>query len=776
MTTRKKISKDLQELVSWSVDLLGQAIKIEYGKKRFQQIEKLRVSMKEVRSLSDTETYEVLTKEFKKIQKYSDQELSEIGTAFTFMMELINRCESAYRSMKLDHREYKLMDEKPHAIIMVLTAHPTEARSPEILKIFSQIQNLLIDKLNKKNPMLDQEVKHLLQLGLKVSVAREKKPSISDEAENIYSYILNPDILDELINFSKHDLNVMFRAWVGGDKDGHPGVDEKAMLQSLNLSRNYLIQYISKKLEKVESSIELIKSSTQSLKFLLKEIKKQVGQLKKITNEDGYRVVHLKDQLEQLSLEYEKIIHAPSPRLGEIQKLLWIFPAIVVPLEVREDSEVVAGALTAKETYAIERMLITLKNISVGLESKWYVRGFVLSMVQSEQDVINGYDLLYKVFQSYAIPVVPLFENENALTHGPQILEKYFKVKKDVLTTHKTRWGSRYEIMVGYSDSSKENGVLPSRLLVSNSLGEIEDVLSKKKLTPVFFHGSGGSIERGGGSIKEQTSWWPKSALSIFKATIQGEMVARNFGDKNIFRSQIFKIIEQLPLHDKEKKINKSDRALLNDFSENVKTEYRKMISSEDFLELVREATPYSHLSHLKIGSRPSKRAGNGKATSLRAIPWILCWTQTRILFPVWWGVGTAFLSLKNTETQKLKKLYGHDPLFTSYINALGFTLAKVEMSVFKMYVESSSLSNASKRHFIEVFENEFAAAQKFYRKMTGKKDLLWFRPWLQQSIDYRSSMIHPINLIQIESVKRKNFNMFVDTVTGVSCGMLTTG
>ena len=253
-------------------------------------------------------------------------------------------------------------------------------------------------------------------------------------------------------------------------------------------------------------------------------------------------------------------------------------------------------------------------------------------------------------------------------------------------------------------------------------------------------------------------------------------MVARTFGDKNIFRSQIFKIVDQLPLQDKVQKISKAEHKVLENFSERVKSEYRKMIASEDFLELVREATPYSHLSHLKIGSRPSKRAGNGKATSLRAIPWILCWTQTRILFPVWWGVGTAFQNYKSQDLNVLKGLYGKDPLFTSYLNALGFTLAKVELAVFKMYVENSSLSTSSKKHFVEVFEAEYLAAKKFYFKMTGKKELLWFRPWLQQSIDYRSSMIHPINLVQIESVRRKNFNMFVDSVTGVSCGMLTTG
>ncbi len=778
MAERKKISKELQDLVSWSVDLLGQAIKSQYGIKRFNQVESLRQSMKGLRRLSDEKSYETLSKEQKKLKKYTDQELWEISTSFTFMMELINRCENAFRSTKLaDNSTAINVIEKPHAIIMVLTAHPTEARSPEVLTLFSEVQDLLAAQLRKDNPQIDQELKHLLQVALKVSVARRKKPSIADEAENIYRYILKTEILDELINFSKNEVNVMFRAWVGGDKDGHPGVDEKGMVNSLTLSRQYLLKYIEEKLKSVHSTLGFLKTTgSAKLEQSLKELLKHAQGLKKIQLKDGEKVSLLKHKIKELNLAYKKEVGSESPRLLELEKLIWIFPAIVVPLEVREDSEVVRGALDAKETYAIERMLNTLRDISQGLESKWYVRGFVLSMVESATDVNNGLKLLKRVFNSYAIPVVPLFENEKALTNGPTILKNYFSQNKEVIPTHKKRWGARFEVMVGYSDSSKENGVFASRLMVSQSLEAIEETLRGKNLTPVFFHGSGGSIERGGGSIKEQTSWMPKSALHIFKATVQGEMVARTFGDRHIFRSHVQKILEQLPLKTKKEKTSQTGTKVLNTLASITQREYRAMISSERFLNLVREATPYSHLSHLKIGSRPSKRAGSGSATSLRAIPWILCWTQTRILFPVWWGVGSALKELKSSEISELQKLYGKNALFTSYMNALGFTLAKVEFSIFVSYVRSSELSLEDQDHFINLFKKELREARNFYKKISGKKELLWFRPWLQQSIDYRSSMIHPINLVQVESVKRKNFNMFVDTVTGVSCGMLTTG
>jgi phosphoenolpyruvate carboxylase len=152
---------------------------------------------------------------------------------------------------------------------------------------------------------------------------------------------------------------------------------------------------------------------------------------------------------------------------------------------------------------AIAKMLKQIKVIAQGHDPKWYVRGFVLSMVMSASDIRAGYQLTKRHMGKYAIPVVPLFENVHALTHATKILQDYFLQEPSVIQTHQKNWSSRFEVMLGYSDSSKEAGVLPSRFLISQALLNIDSFLAKQKLTPVFFHGSGGSIERGGGSIKE---------------------------------------------------------------------------------------------------------------------------------------------------------------------------------------------------------------------------------------------------------------------------------
>lgn len=776
MKNGKQLPEKLQHLVSWSVDILGKAIKLEYGPKAYNRIEKLRANMKELRKAHPDKLYTELLKEQKKIQKLQTSELEEIALSFTFMLELINSCENAYRASQLEKREFQEFEKKPYAVIMVLTAHPTEARSPEVLTLFTEIQKVLIHALKNGLKNSEADLYHLLLLALKLSIARRKKPSVFDEAQNIYSYILRPDILQSLIQFNQNDVNLSFRAWVGGDKDGHPGVDEKTMKGSLTISRNMLIDFIHEKLAEALRLTKITKGKEkQALMAQFKTTTSKLKRLRALSQGDGYAILDFKEAFLDLRKNYRQYLLTSSPRLEEIEALLWVFPAMVVPLELREDSEEVANALNSKSPMAISRMLQTLKEISQGFDAKWYVRGFILSMVESHEDILNGHKLLKDVFGTYEIPVVPLFENEKALTNAKSILNKLFEAKTTIPREHIARWGGRFEVMIGYSDSSKENGVFPSRLMIADALDVIEKTLKRYKLTPVFFHGSGGSIERGGGSIKEQTKWWPISALNTFKATTQGEMVARNFGNQYIFSSHVDKIVEQLNFA-KLEKVKYVQSSSLESFSKRVRHYYSSTVKSSSFFEVIDSATPYSFLSHLKIGSRPSKRSTGGDSRKLRAIPWILCWTQTRVLFPTWWGTGSAWQDLTSAEKKDFKKQYKENPLISSFMNALGFTLAKVEFGVWKIYLENSRLDKEDKKKVYQQFIVEYESSLKFYKDVTGQSQLLWFKPWLQQSIDYRSSMIHPLNLIQIESLKRKEIALLQDTVTGISCGMLTTG
>jgi phosphoenolpyruvate carboxylase len=175
------------------------------------------------------------------------------------------------------------------------------------------------------------------------------------------------------------------------------------------------------------------------------------------------------------------------------------------------------------------------------------------------------------------------------------------------------------------------------------------------------------------------------------------------------------------------------------------------------------------------IGSRPTKRSGGGKFT-IRAIPWTLCWTQTRLFLPIWWGIGSSWKELSVLQKAELIKEYKTSPILQTYLKNLGFTLAKIEFGVWKFHIEHTQLTTKEKNTWNKTIEIELKAVHEFFNALTDNNDLLWFRPWLAQSIFYRSSMIHPLNVIQKIALERKDHVLLRETVTGISCGMLTTG
>lgn len=763
----QNIPKELQSLVYWATDLLGQSIKKQYGKETFDLVESCRRDMKSIRSAPHAEAVNVLEKNQNKFKKVSDKRLREFAHSFSLMLELINRCESAYRFYRLQGRKSEKFKEKPHAVIFVFTAHPTEARSPETLKVFQEIYKILVVALNRGPEFVEDRIRFYLELALNISMARSAKPTVEDEARYLYSYILRDEIISQQIKFAKDGTNVSFRSWVGGDKDGHPGVDEKTMLMSLTLSRGKLLDWILKRMDNLHEHLELLPNS-EGFKKAFKSIFIEAKALRKISKGDGERVVNFKKSVERLSKDLSKT-KISFPDLDDITTLLWSYPAIVLPLEVREDAEVVHEALK-DNSLAIFKMLKTLTDISQGYKPKWYVRGFILSMSEAASDIEAGKKLQKKALGSYKIPVVPLFETAKALENSTKILGEYFSKNPEVKKAHLAHMNTRFEVMLGYSDSSKESGVFTSRYLISKGLNKMDKFFKKEGLTPVFFHGSGGSIERGGGSIREQTEWWPKSAVHIFKATTQGEMIARNFQSDMIMQSQVEKILAELNL--KGKNVTTSNR-VLDKFYKEIQKFYQELVNEETFRDEILSATPYSYLDVLKIGSRPTKRQTPG--ARLRAIPWVLCWTQTRVLMPTWWGVGSAFEAMTPAEKDELKAQFQNNKLVSSYFKILGFTLRKVELPIFEMYLRAKHpKENACS--ILNRFREELEKATKCFYWVTGESELLFFRPWLSQSIYYRSAMIHPLNLAQLEALRRKDGDLLRETVTGIACGMLTTG
>lgn len=767
------IPAELRWLVKNSVRILGEVICQQTSHECFQRIERIRKEMTSLRSSSAEKAETLLSKTLIEFRQLTTEELFQIVHAYSLMLELMNACENAFRSFRIrptlrTSKEEKVT-RKPERIIYVVTAHPTEARSPQNISIFEEIQKLLIDILAEGLPLgfelRRKQLQHHLEIAWKIPTSRQRKPKVQDEAEHIYSILLKDEVLTALLRAHREIAPLEIHSWVGGDKDGHPGVNAQTMTQSLCLSRHAILRFVKNRLIEVHHTLDLL--GNRELKQEVFQFEKLIQKLKKIGAGDGSRVSIVHSELNKLNCNYVKTVGAAHPSLARLTELISLFPGILLPLELRESSEIVVEASRSKKSFPITRMLQNLDSISRGGNPRWYVASFILSMTSSVDQLLAAQKLLRRILGKTEIPVVPLFEQQEALQNAPEIVGKLLDLP------HAPK--QAFELMLGYSDSAKEIGVLPSRMTIRNCLIKVDSLCRSRGVKPLFFHGQGGSIDRGGGSIAEQVAGWPRDALRLYKATIQGEMVERTFASPEIIQGQLEKIVKRFA--QAEAKVPaRSQNLAMQRFVEKVTHSYKMRTSSPDFMSIVEKATAYRFLSTLKMGSRPVSRSKAPSMGSLRAIPWVLCWTQTRVLFPTWWGVGTAWKSSSTRDREAICRAFEEDPLFSSYVKALGFTLAKVELPIWRMHLENSSLHPEHVQQIVEEFSREYHDACSFVRTLSRKRDLVWFRPWLSKSIQLRSPMIHPLNLIQMIAIERKNSQLLRETVTGISSGMMTTG
>ena len=432
------------------------------------------------------------------------------------------------------------------------------------------------------------------------------------------------------------------------------------MLESLTLSRLRLLEITRGFLQETRETLELVHGHPL-IKHIVK-IEKLLSSLKVLREGDARRVSAVVKAAHEFYGRYQQDFGSLHPSLHRLRHLYDIFPALVIPLELRESSDVLMSGTAKNNKLAIVRMLRLLEKISRGGSPLAYARGLIVSMTEKLEHLQQAAKLEREIFGSVPLPVIPLFEEASSLADSPALVREMINDQL-IGGSARTLWNQQLEIMVGYSDSSKEAGVLASRMAIARALPVLEGIVKKAGLTPIFFHGSGGSIDRGGGSVEDQTAWWPRSALDHYKVTIQGEMVERSFATRAITLSQIRHILGSARRGLGQTAMTEQPQGL-QDLAKIASAHYRERIDNADFLELVEKATPYTYLSALKIGSRPTKRSTTLKVSGLRAIPWILCWTQSRILFPTWWGTGAAWQTLSAQQKQDVKKSVSDDARF----------------------------------------------------------------------------------------------------------------
>ncbi len=758
----------LKRLVKVVEATLGDVVTTIEGRDLYDTVEAVRLDMVAVREGHSS----ALARARRRIQRLPAAKRAALARAYTVYLELVNACENAYRTHRLRERaraaEARADPPAPANVVFVLTAHPTESRSPANITLVRRIQALLVDGLERRDAPDRARLIHLLHQVWFTGTHPAHKPTVEDEALHLFNLLDDP-ILEELLSLRREGHRVRLRTWVGGDKDGHPGVGPEATDKSLNISRRRLLEMMEGRLlYEVERDVRLVHDG--GVQRAWDELRARIDDLRIVTIGDGRRIALLRPALGRLSAEYTGILGHPHPRLDDLSLLLEQFPGLVVPLEVREER----GRFQHHSTIA--DMLGFVRDVARGGSVDWYVRGSVVSMATRAEDLWEAHELVRDVLGASTIPVVPLFEMPDVLPRAVDILERALT---DADFAAAVRAHGSLEVMLGYSDTSKRMGVLASRLAIHEVMRAIAAWAAAREQDIVFFHGSGGSVGRGGGSIADQAATCPAGAMDVVKQTLQGEMVERTLATPEILRSQVQQIADVQAAPPRFSAASATAR----DLAARSQRVFVELVGSSELIELLRRATPYTRLGTLNIGSRPAERraaAAPAGLEQLRAIPWVLCWTQTRYLLHAWIGIGTAWREVRADPRARARvvRALERDPLLRSYMRLLSFTLAKTEPAIWREYVKT--LCGRSPP-LVARLEREWTDAVDLATQVAPDGTLLSERRWLHESIYYRAPMIHPLNLIQMEVLSHPRLStsrplLFRETVTGIAAGMLTTG
>ena len=391
---------------------------------------------------------------------------------------------------------------------------------------------------------------------------------------------------------------------------------------------------------------------------------------------------------------------------------------------------------------------------------------------------------------------VPLFESIEDLRNAPAICRELW-ARPDYRALLKT-WGNTQEIMLGYSDSNKDGGMLTSTWEIFRSHRDLHRVARESGITLRLFHGRGGTVGRGGGPTHRAIFAQPLDSFDgQLRITEQGEVLNFKYADV-ILAERNLELMIAASL-DALARPNAKDpeghftgamlpawEQALDQLSAFSYEHYRKHILDDPgVLEYFAQSTPMGELEHAKIGSRPSKRKGSLSLETLRAIPWVFGWTQSRLLVPAWFGVGYAverFLA-EGGSLETLREMAQEFPLFIDLLRNVEMALGKADMATAKLYSTLVPDEKLRSRIFT-LFKKEYRRAVDAVLLITEQQELLESNPVLARSIKLRNPYVDPMHLIQVDMLRRKRAGedtpevnrAIAATISGISAGLRNTG
>ena len=389
------------------------------------------------------------------------------------------------------------------------------------------------------------------------------------------------------------------------------------------------------------------------------------------------------------------------------------------------------------------------------------------------------------------LQLVPLFETIEDLENSYEVMDKYLSL--DIVKKWVNDNRSYQEIMLGYSDSNKDGGYLSSGWSLYKAQQELSLLGEKHNIKVTFFHGRGGTVGRGGGPSYDAIISQPLGSVQDrIRLTEQGEIIAAKYGNSDAAYYNLEALFSAVIQRMNADKINTDIRdipeiqVIMDEIVEDSYNKYRELVfENPNFYNYFFEATPIKEISSLNIGSRPASRKKITDIGGLRAIPWVFSWSQSRIMLPGWYGVGTAFSNFINKDKgniEKLRKMYKEWPFFTSLLSNVDMVMSKSDMDIAKEYANLCK-EEETKKVYEEILR-EWNLTKQVVLEISEHKEFLEDNTYLTRSLENRLQYFNTLNLIQLELIKRSRegklpesqINTIHITINGVATGLRNSG
>ena len=383
------------------------------------------------------------------------------------------------------------------------------------------------------------------------------------------------------------------------------------------------------------------------------------------------------------------------------------------------------------------------------------------------------------------LDVVPLLETEYALSGARRIIGTLFE--NDAYAAALEARGGTQEVMLGYSDSCKENGFFAAQWSLQRNEKRLANICSDYSVDLRLFHGRGGSISRGGGPMNDALLALPNETVTgEVKFTEQGEAIAEKYASPKIAERELEQMLNA-QLRARQGAIERPTEPVEEEWIEAMETgaaaareAYEDLLETEGFVAFFEQATPITVIENLNLGSRPASRSGERTVEDLRAIPWVFAWTQARCIVPGWYSLATgldAYLE-DGGDIETLEEMYEAWPFFRSMLDNAAIALAKTDMTIAAEYAALAE-EDLRERIFTDI-EAEYERAVGLVSEITGG-DSLPLSGWFEESLRRRNPYVDPLNLLQLRLLSRSERSeaerrALRMTVKGIAAGMKNTG